>query len=377
MSETVVLAYSGGLDTTICLHWLQQKGYKVITLLAQLGQHQYLEPDGEKALNVGAADVHIIDLRQRFIKDYIWPTLKANAKYESGYLLSSALTRPLIAEELIRIANDENCSFVAHGARGIGNEHIRFENSILTLDPARLAGGPKIKIIAPLKELGLNSVKDDVDYARNNHLPLERIKYTLYNMEENLWGLNIHLGSITDVQTVKKEPKWETPSDTYIITTPIMETSDTPIILEITFRKGEPTQLDAKKMNSLELINLLNRIGGRTAIGRWEMIEHKISGEKTLEVYEAPAATILYKAHQALEEIALDKELLHYKNSLSQKYGELVYDGFWFSPLRHALDKFFEYTQQSVTGSVKMKLLKGNMTVIGRKLSATADTQKA
>ena len=364
MSKTVVLAYSGGLDTTICLHWLQQKGYNIIILLAQLGQHQYLEPDGEKALNVGATDVHILDLRQRFIKDYIWPTLKANAKYESGYLLSSALTRPLIAEELVRIARDENCSIVAHGARGIGNEHIRFENSILTLDP-------KIKIIAPLKELGLNSVNDDVEYAHKNNLPLERIKYTFYNIEENLWGINIHLGLLPRMLsgTGKKEITPPTGgADTYLITTPILETSDTPIILEITFKQGEPTHLDAKKMDSLELINLLSKIGGRTAIGRWEMIENKISGEKTLEVYEAPAATILYRAHQALEELVLDKELMHYKNSLSQKYAELVYDGYWFSPLKNALDKFFEYTQQSITGSVKMKLLKGNMTVIGRKI---------
>jgi argininosuccinate synthase len=359
MTKRVILAYSGGLDTTVCLHWLKEKGYKVITLIAQLGQIQYLEPTGEKALDLGAEGVHIVDLRRKFINDYIFPALKAEAQYESGYLLSSALTRPLIAQELIRIANEEGCSIIAHGARLVGNQYVRFENSINTLSP-------DINLIAPLKELGFKSIKDDLEYAKKHGLPQDRIKYTMYNIEQNLWGANIQLGLV-------KKTTSEAPTDTYVMTTPVFEAQDKPTTIEIGFKKGEPVSMDGKMIEPLELITLLNKIGGRNAIGRTEIIENTISGEKSHEIYESPAATILYAAHHGLEEIILDKELLHYKKMLSQKLAELVYNGHWFTTLRQGLSNFFEYIQSSthggvgISGKVKLNLYRGIITVTGRK----------
>lgn len=354
MNTTVILAYSGGVDTSICIHWLESiKGFKVITLLAHLGQSEYLEPVGEKAVGIGATTAHIKDLRSRYIKDFIWPALKANARYEGKYLLSSALTRPLLAEELVQLATEEGAEYIAHGSRGIGNDHIRLENAIRML-------APQLKVIAPMKELGLKSPADDIKYARKHNIPMESIRHTLYNVDQTLWGVNIQLGSLTH--------KWdEAPRNTYLITTPLAEAPDKPTTIEIGFHGGEPVSLDKKKMDPLKLIETLNKIGGRNAIGRLDIVENKISGEKSREIYEAPAATILYAAHQALEEIVLDKDLLHFKDLLSQKYGELVYEGLWFSPLRGALDKFFQHTQQKVTGQVRLKLVKGNLLIISRK----------
>lgn len=352
MAKKIILAYSGGVDTSICIHWLQSvKGFKVITFLAQLGQIEYLEPVGEKAIGIGASSAHINDLRESFIKEFIFPALKANARYESGYLLSSALNRPLIAQELVRLAAEESCDYVAHGSRGIGNDHIRLDNAIHTLAPG-------LNIFAPLRDLSLRSIKNDIVYARQHHIPIERVKHALYNIEHNLWGVNILLGPVTN--------KWEeAPRDTFIITTALLETPDKPTVVKIGFKRGEPVSLDEEKLPALKLIEQLNKIGGQNAIGRVDMIEHQISGEKTREIYEAPAATILYAAHTALEEIILDKDLLHFKEPLSRKYGELIYNGQWFSPLRVALDKFFEDTQQYVTGSVKLKLFKGNLSLVG------------
>ncbi|MEK7449669.1 MAG: argininosuccinate synthase [Planctomycetota bacterium] len=355
MSDKVLLSYSGGLDTAICLHWLRSvKGVKVITLLVNIGQYEYLPPLGEVALKLGAESVRISDLRDSFIKNYIWPALKANARYESGYLLCAALNRPLIASELISVAQEEGCDYVAHGSRGVGNDHIRLNNCIHSLTP-------ELSILTPLAELNLQNVRDDIKYARQHHIPISNIQQTLYNVEYNLWGVNIQLGrELSDTG-------WPgSLKGTYLMTTPLLETPDKPAEIEISFKQGVPVSLDGARMSELELIETLNKIGGRHAIGRVELVENKISNQKSYEIYEAPAATILYAAHTALEEIVMPKDLSHFKNTLSGKYAELVYNGEWFSPIRESLDKFFEHTQEKITGSVGLKLFKGNIHIFKR-----------
>ncbi|MFA5794408.1 MAG: argininosuccinate synthase [Candidatus Brocadiia bacterium] len=346
----VVLAYSGGTDTSICVHWLQSKGLKVITFMAQLGQLEYLEPLGEKAVQLGAETAYIADLRHRFVQEFILPCIKAGAKYESDYLLSSALTRPLISQELVRISNEENCRYVAHGSRGFGNDYIRFNNCIKALDP-------EIEIIAPLKELNLQTINDDIKYAQERNIPLGSRRQSLYNLECNLWGCNIQLGQPDEL--------WQTaPRDTYIMTTPIEESPDKAITIEITFKKGEPIALNNAAKDYLELIEILNKIGGRHAIGRSDIVENKISGDKSREIYESPAASILYNAFHAISYLVLPKELLHFQATLSQKYSQLVYHGDWFSPLRESMDAFFNASANKINGKVTMKLFKGNCIIL-------------
>jgi len=351
--EKVVFAYSGGVDNLICIHYLQNKGFDVITFLAQLGQITYLEPLGEKAVNLGATVAHIADLRRKFIHDFILPSLHALAVYDNGYLLAAALSRPLIAEELVNIAEEENCNYVAHGARGVGNDNTRFNNCISTLNP-------KLKIISPLIELELKTAKDDLKYIKKHGLQIDTGKQFLYNIESNLWGVNIQLGPVGRHWT---EPQ----RDSFIITTPLMETLDKATNIEIKFEQGVPTTLDNKKTDLLDIIEMLNNIGGRNAVGRMDMIENKISGEKIREIYEAPAATILYTAYAALCGLILPKEVLQFQSTVSTKYAELIYNGSCSSPLKKALDKFFSEISQRITGSVKLRIYKGNLTIIERK----------
>jgi argininosuccinate synthase len=346
----VVLAYSGGTDTSICVHWLQSKGLKVITFMAQLGQLEYLEPLGEKAVQLGAETAYIADLRHRFIKEFILPCMKAGARYESDYLLSSALTRPLISQELIRIANEEDCRYIAHGSRGFGNDYARFNNCINALNS-------ELEIIAPLKELNLQTINDDLKYAQKHNIILENHQQVLYNIECNLWGCNIQLGRLDE--------SWQIPPrDTYIMTIPVEESPDKATTMEITFEKGEPVALNNAKKDYLELIEILNKIGGRHAIGRSDTIENKISGDKSREIYESPAASILYNAFHAIAQLILPKDLLHFQTTLSHRYSQLVYQGDWFSPLREAMDAFFYASAEKINGKIKMKLFKGNCIVL-------------
>ncbi|MBI5778666.1 MAG: argininosuccinate synthase [Planctomycetes bacterium] len=351
--EKVVFAYSGGVDNLICIHYLQSKGFDVITFLAQLGQINYLEPLGEKAVNLGATVANIADLRRKFIHDFILPALHALAVYDNGYLLAAALSRPLIAEELVNIAEEENCKYVAHGARGIGNDHARFNNCINALNP-------KLKIISPLIELELKTTKDDLKYIKKHGLQIDTAKQFPYNIESNLWGVNIQLGPVGR--------QWSEPQrDTFIITTPMLETVDKAANIEIRFDQGTPIALDGKKMDLLEMVELLNNIGGRNAVGRIDMIENKISGEKIREIYEAPAATILYAAYSALCGLILPKEVLQFQSTVSTKYAELIYNGSCSSPLKKALDKYFQELALRITGSVKLRIYKGNLTIVERK----------
>lgn len=348
--EKVIFAYSGGTDNLICIYYLKKMGFNVITLLAQIGQIAYLEPLGENAVNLGATVAHIADLRRKFINDFILPALHAQAVYDNGYLLAAALSRPLIAEELVSIAEEENCFHVAHGARGIGNDHIRFNNCINNLSP-------HIKIISPLQELGLKTINDDNKYIKQNKIQIESGKQAPYNIESNLWGVNIQFGPIGRA--------WQEPKrDSFIITTPAIEAPDRPRYVEIKFEQGIPVALDNKKIDLLSLIETLNSIGGQNAIGRVDMIENKISGEKIREVYEAPAATILYSAYRSLLDLLMPKDVLQFQPMLSAKYAELIYQGRCPSPLKKALDKFFSEISVRITGSVKLKAYKGSLKII-------------
>jgi argininosuccinate synthase len=350
--EKVVFAYSGSPDNLICIYWLQNNGFEVITFLAQLGQVSYVEPLGEKAVNLGASVAHIADLRRRFINEFILPALHSLAVYDNGYLLAAALSRPLISEEVVRIAEEENCKYIAHGTRATDNDHIRFENCIRALNP-------NLNIIAPLKELSLRHRKDDLAYINKHNLPIDYTKFSFYNMESNLWGVSIQIGDTHSSNDPLR--------DSYIITTPLIDTVDKATTIEIRFEEGIPVSLDTKKMDLLDMIELLNAIGGRNGVGRIDMVENKISGEKIKEIYEQPAATILYSSYRSLCELILPKEVVQFVPILSMKYAHLVYDGLWFSPLRCALDKFFHNLSLRITGSVKLKIYKGNLSVIERK----------
>lgn len=347
----VVLAYSGQLDTTICVYYLRNiRGMKVVTFSANVGQFENLEPLVEKAMSLGATAAHIADLREKFVKDYIFPCVRAQAVYERGYYLFSALARPIIVEELVSIAREEGCEYVAHGSRGIGNDWIRFQNGFSQL-------APDLKIIAPLQELKLASPADDLEYAKVHGIRTEENRRTLFNMEQNLWGVNIQMRGAAD--------RWQpAPEATYVLTTPLSDAPVRPGVVEIEFREGVPVRLNGEDVGSLDLVDQLTKIAGRHGVGRIEMIESRIGGAKTREIYEAPAAVVLYTAHHALESAVLDRETLHQKAPLSQLYADLVYEGKWFSPLRAGLDAFFARISERVTGTVRLSLLKGHVSVV-------------
>lgn len=348
----VALAYSGSLDTIICVHYLRHvKGMKVYTFSANVGQPEYLEPLAEQAVELGATAANLADLRERFIREFVYPSLLADAIYEQRYFLFSALARPLIVEELVQVAEEEGCDFIAHGSRGIGNDSLRLDRYIRTLSP-------DFEIIAPLQELGLKSPEDDLAYAKKHDIPVESERAVLYNVEQNLWGSNIQVPGLTNT--------WDDiPRDTYFLTVPPMEAPDRPTEISIGFEKGIPVTIDGKEMRAPKLISELNRIGGRNAVGRFDVIENRLSGRKSRELYEAPAAAILHLSHRVLEGLTLEKEALHFKGVLSQKYAELVYEGDWFLDTRKALDDFFRRLNERVTGEVRLMLFKGATNVQG------------
>lgn len=345
----VVLAYSGSLDTTICLHWLRAfKGMKVYTFSANVGQPVNLEPLSERALAIGAASADIADLRDRFAWDFIFPSLRAGAVYERGYYLFSALSRPLIVQELVGLAQDEGCEFIAHGARGTGNDAIRFRNCLRALAPG-------LKVIAPLREIGLRGPSDDIRYAREHGLPVEEMRQTLYNIEENLWGANIQFRS---------EDPWDPPPpETYRLTVAPEACPESPASVAVGFEKGTPVSLDGRPLAPVALIQSLNRLGGGHGVGRFDIVENRITGRKTREIYEAPAAAILSTALRALESAVLDRALLHFQEGLRLRYADLVYEGLWFTLLREGLDAFFARTQEDVTGAVSCRLARGRLDV--------------
>lgn len=353
MMEKVVLAYSGGLDTSVCIKWLQEK-YKceVIAFIADLGQGADLNVAKERAKKIGVSKVYIENLKDEFINDYIFPSLKANAVYEDKYFLATALSRPLIAKKLVEIAKKEKAEAVAHGSTGKGNDQVRFDVSIMAL-------ASELKIIAPLREWEMKSREEEIDYAKKHNIPIPVTKGKPYSIDKNLWGVSIECGPLED-------PALEPPADVYQMTVDPAKAPNKPTYLEIYFEKGIPIKLNNKKYPAVELINKINKIASENGIGRADLVENRLVGIKSREIYEAPAATVLYLAHKDLEGLTLGRETLHYKELISLKYSELIYYGYWFSTLREALAAFVDLTQKNVTGLVRLKLYKGNCTVVGR-----------
>jgi len=355
-SEKVVLAYSGGLDTSVILPWLKETyGYEVIAFAAELGQGDELAGIKRKAMRSGAAKCIVKDLRAEFVEEYLWPMLKSGAVYENDYLLGTSIARPLIAKHQVEIAHAQGATALAHGATGKGNDQVRFELTYMALDPS-------LKIIAPWKDpnFTLTSREAALDYAKKHKIPLQRSKKKIYSRDRNLWHM-AHEGA--DLEDPANEPK----DGLFVISRPILKTPDKPDYVEIGFNKGVPVKLNGKKIDGVKLIEQLNRLGGKHGIGQVDMVENRLVGMKSRGVYETPGGTILVAAHRTLESLTLDRETMHYKQQVALKYAELVYYGLWFSRLREALDAFVNVTQRNVTGRVKMKLFKGRCSPAGVK----------
>jgi len=354
--QKVVLAYSGGLDTSVILPWLKETyGYEVIAFAAELGQGDELAGIKKKALASGASKCIVKDLRAEFVKKYIWPLLKSGAVYENGYLLGTSIARPLIAKHQVDVAHKEAASAVAHGATGKGNDQVRFELTYMALDP-------KLKIIAPWKDpkFELTSREAAIDYAKKHGIPIDQSKKKIYSRDRNLWHIS-HEGA--DLENPANEPK----DDLFVISTPVSKTPNKPEYVRIGFEKGVPTKLNGREIDGVELIEKLNEIGGTHGVGQVDLVENRLVGMKSRGVYETPGGAILVEAHKQLESLTLDRETMHYKQLIALKYAELVYYGQWFSPLREALDAFVNATQTNVAGTVKMKLFKGRCTPAGVK----------
>lgn len=353
MSEIkkVILAYSGGLDTSIIIPWLKENynNCEVIAVSGDVGQGTELDGLEEKAIKTGASKLYIEDLTDEFVEDFIIPTMKAGAKYE-GYLLGTSFARPVIAKRIVEIALQEGADAICHGCTGKGNDQVRFELTIK-------AFAPNMKIIAPWREWDLKSRDDEIDYAEAHNIPLKINRETNYSKDKNLWHLS-HEG--LDLENPGNEPQYNKPGFLELGVSPEMA-PDEPTYVEIEFVKGVPTTVDGVKMNASDVIRTLNALGGKNGVGLLDVVENRLVGMKSRGVYETPGGAILYHAHQVLETICLDKETAHMKSQLSIKFADLVYNGQWFTPLREALSAFVDKTQETVTGKVKLKLYKGNI----------------
>lgn len=348
--EKVVLAYSGGLDTSIIIPWLKENydNCEVIAVSGDVGQTTELEGLEEKAKKTGASKLYILDLRKEFIEDYIFPTMKAGAVYENKYLLGTSFARPVIAKRIVEIAKKEGADAICHGCTGKGNDQVRFELSIK-------AFAPEMKIIAPWRIWDIKSRDEEIDYAEAHNIPLKINRETNYSKDKNLWHLS-HEG--LDLEDPANEPDYDKICELGVSP---WKAPDKSTYLTIRFEKGVPTAIDGKKLDSISLMDKLNEIGGKNGVGLVDMVENRLVGMKSRGVYETPGGTILYFAHELLESICLDKATQHYKQLIGIKYGEMVYDGQWFTPLREALDAFVDKTQETVTGDVKLKIYKGNI----------------
>ena len=349
--KKVVLAYSGGLDTSIMITWLKENynNCEVVAVTGNVGQDAELEGLEEKALKTGASKLYIEDLQDEFVENYIFPSLKAGAVYENGYLLGTSFARPIIGKRLVEIAKAEGADAICHGCTGKGNDQVRFELAVK-------AFAPNMKIIAPWRTWELKSREDEIAYAEKHNIPLKITRETNYSKDMNLWHLS-HEG--LDLEDPANEPKYEQILELSV--TP-EQAPDKPTYLELSFEKGIPVALNGEKMTGVTLIKTLNKIGGQNGIGIIDIVENRLVGMKSRGVYETPGGTILYHAHQALETLCLDKDTQHYKQSVAIKFAELVYNGLWYTPLREALSVFVDETQKTVTGEVKLKLYKGNIT---------------
>ncbi len=351
--KKVVLAYSGGLDTSIIIPWLKEhyNNCEVIAVAANVGQGDYeLEGLEEKAKKTGASKLYIVDLKKEFVEDYIWPTLKANGVYENRYLLGTSFARPLIAEKLVEIAKKEGADAICHGCTGKGNDQVRFELSIK-------AFAPDMPIIAPWRVWDIKSREEEIEYAEAHNVPLKITRETNYSKDKNLWHLS-HEG--LDLEDPANEPTYNKEGFLELGVSP-EQAPDTPTYLTLSFEKGIPVALNGEKLDGVTMIEKLNKLGGDNGVGIVDIVENRLVGMKSRGVYETPGGTILYHAHNKLEEICLDKDTYHYKQQVAITFGELVYDGKWFTPLREALSAFVDSTQEFVSGDVKLKLYKGNI----------------
>lgn len=353
--EKCVLAYSGGLDTSVCIKWLQdEKNLDVIAVVGEVGQeHEGLEQVKERALSTGAIDCIIADMREDFAADYLSKALYANAHFENKYPLVSALSRPLISKYLVDTAHKYGAKYVAHGCTGKGNDQVRFETSIQALDPT-------LEIIAPVREWDMHTRQEEMDWAEAHGVTVPTTKSKPYSIDDNLWGRAIECGVLED-------PMNRPPLDIYTMTTDPEKAPDEATEIEIEFKAGLPVAIDGEEMSYLDIIAKMNEIAGANGFGRIDMIENRMIGVKSRECYEAPGALALIEAHRGLEDMCLEREVLRYKLHIEHDWATLVYNGQWFSPLKHAMDAFLQTTQQCVTGLVRLKFYKGTCTVTGRK----------
>lgn len=352
--KKVVLAYSGGLDTSVIIPWLvEHYDYDVIAFIADLGQGENVKAIKSKALRTGAVKAIVKDCRKEFAERYVLPALQAGAIYERKYLLATALGRPLIAEHLVKTAHREGAEAVAHGSTGKGNDQVRFDVSVMALDPG-------LKIVAPVREWDLKSREEEIAYARAHGIPVPVSTEKPYSIDRNLWGTSIECGILED--------PWAAPPDNVFsaVTLPHLGPAK-PQEIEIGFKRGVPVSVNGSRRSLVPLITRLNRLGGKHGVGITDLVENRLVGIKSREIYEAPGATVLHTAHRELESLVLDRETLHLKEMLVTKYAELVYNGWWFSPLREALDAFVTSTQRTVTGQVRLILYKGCCRPVGRR----------
>ena len=350
----VVLAYSGGLDTSVAIKWLKDKyNCEVIAFCADLGQEEELTGLKAKAVKTGASKAYIVDLREEFVRDFVFPMLRANAVYEGTYLLGTSIARPLIAKKQIEIAKKENADAVAHGATGKGNDQVRFELTCYSLMP-------DVKVVAPWREWEFDSRESLIAYAKKHNIPVTATKKKPYSTDRNLFHISYEGGILED-------PWAEPPADMFTLSVSPEKAPSKPEYIEIGYEDGDPVSLNGKKLSPANLLKNLNTIGGRHGIGRLDIVENRFVGMKSRGVYETPGGTILHIAHRAVESITLDREVMHLRDSLVPKYAEFIYNGFWFSPERETLQELIDKSQKGVTGTARLKLYKGNCTVAGRK----------
>jgi len=354
MDKKIVLAYSGGLDTSVAIKWLKEKyNAEIIAFYADLGQGENTMSVRKKALKTGASKIYLENLKEEFVKDYIFPMLRANAAYEGSYLLGTSIARPLIAKRQIEIAEKEGAKAVAHGATGKGNDQVRFELTYYAFKPS-------IKVIAPWREWPFNSRQSLIEYSARHDIPVTATKEKPYSIDRNLFHISYEGGILED-------PWQEPPHNMYTMINPPEKAPDKPLYIEISYEKGNPVAINNERMSPATLLGKLNRLTGKHGIGRIDMVENRYVGIKSRGVYETPGGTVLHIAHKALESLTLDREVMHLRDSLITRYSELVYYGYWFSPERKALQTLIDNIQKDVTGTVKLKLYKGNCYVVGRK----------
>ena len=351
--DKVVLAYSGGLDTSVAIKWLQDKyNLDVIAVAINVGQPLSSDDIVARALRNGAIKAEFIDAKKEFVQDYIFPTLKGNAMYQDVYPLSTATARPLIVKKLVEVAQREGAKYIAHGCTAKGNDQVRFDVGIISLDPS-------LKIIGPMREWVMTR-EEEIDYAKENGIEIIVKKENPFSVDENLWGRSCECGVIENAWAEPPEEAWDW-------TTNPLDAPDEPEYIEIDFKKGIPTAINGKKMNGVKLIETLDKIACKHGVGRIDHVEDRLVGIKSRETYECPAATVLLKAHKALEFLTLQKDVLEFKRGVEQRYSELIYNGLWFGVLRESLQEFIEKTQEFVTGTIRLKLYKGSVMVVGRK----------